>query len=266
MELLLTVLGTNLLIVMTLMTALWMLSIPLRDVSFIDSFWALGMVIVAGTTYAMVGDGAARQQLLLLLTAIWGIRLGLHLFLRWRREGADRRYVALLAKAPGNPHLFSLRKVFLLQGPLLWLVALPVQLGQIETTPASLGIVAMLGAALAVTGILFETVGDWQLARFKADSASEGQVMDKGLWRYTRHPNYFGDACVWWGLYLIAAETATGRWAIVSPIFLTFILVKWSGAALLERRLKRSRPGYVDYIERTSSFFPWPPKAPKSES
>ncbi len=260
MEFLLIVLGTNLLMVMTLMVALWMISIPLRDVSFIDSFWALGMVLVAATTYALVDGVAERQQLLVLLTAVWGLRLGLHLFLRWRREGADRRYVALLKKAPGNPHLYSLRMVFLTQGPLLWLVTLPVQLGQMDSAPGTLGLLALAGAALAVIGIVFETVGDWQLARFKADPANAGTVMDRGLWRYTRHPNYFGDACVWWGLYLIAAETATGRWAIVSPIFLTFILIKWSGAALLERRLKRSRPGYTDYIERTSSFFPWPPK------
>lgn len=260
MEFLLTVLATNLLMVMTLMIALWMISIPLRDVSFIDSFWALGMVLVAAATYAMVDGVAGRQQLLVLLTTVWGLRLGLHLFLRWRREGADRRYVALLAKAPGNPHLYSLRMVFLTQGPLLWLVTLPVQLGQVDNAPTTLGLLAMAGAALAVIGIVFETVGDWQLARFKADPANAGEVMDRGLWRYTRHPNYFGDACVWWGLYLIAAETATGRWAIVSPVFLTFILIKWSGAALLERRLKRSRPGYTDYIERTSSFFPWPPR------
>lgn len=260
MDTLITVLGTNLLIVMTLMVALWLASISLRDVSFIDSFWALGMVIVACTTYAMADGVAERQQLLVLLTAVWGLRLGLHLFLRWRREGADPRYVALLAKAPGNPHLLSLRKVFLTQGPLLWLVTLPVQLGQLDSEPTALGTLAMLGAALAVIGILFESVGDWQLARFKADPDNAGAVMDRGLWRYTRHPNYFGDACVWWGLYLVAAETASGRWAVISPIFLTFILIKWSGAALLERRLKRSRPGYTDYIERTSGFFPWPPK------
>src|SRR6056297_1193679 len=139
MEFLLTVLGFNLLMVMTLMVGLWMISIPLRDVSFIDSFWALGMVLVAVTTYAMVDGAVERQQLLVLLTTVWGLRLGLHLFLRWRREGADRRYVALLAKAPGNPHLYSLRMVFLTQGPLLWLVTLPVQLGQFDSVPASLG-------------------------------------------------------------------------------------------------------------------------------
>ncbi|MFT6771268.1 DUF1295 domain-containing protein [Congregibacter sp.] len=260
MDTLITVLGTNLLLVMTLMIGLWLISIPLRDVSYIDSFWALGMVIVAGTTYIMVEGVAQRQQLLLLLTSIWGLRLGLHLLLRWRREGPDRRYMALLAKAPGNPHFYSLRKVFLTQGPLLWLVTLPVQLGQIDSVPAVLGPLAVVGTGLAVTGIAFETIGDWQLTHFKANPANTGMVMDRGLWRYTRHPNYFGDACVWWGLYFIAAETVSGRWAFISPVFLTFILIRWSGAALLERRLKRSRPGYAEYIARTSGFIPWPPK------
>ncbi|GAB4148632.1 MAG: DUF1295 domain-containing protein [Sphingomonadales bacterium] len=254
------ILGLNFLIVVGCMIALWLISIPVGDVSYIDSFWAYGMVVVAAVTYHMAGGADMRQQILLLLTALWGFRLGTYLFLRWRREGPDGRYVALLSKAPGNRHLYSLRKVFLLQAPLLWLVALPVQLGQIDSQPASLGILGYAGILLALTGLFFETVGDWQLSRFKADPANKGKVLDTGLWRYTRHPNYFGDACVWWGLYLIAAETATGRWAIVSPLFLTYILVKWSGVPLLERRLKRSRPGYQDYLERTSAFIPWPPK------
>jgi steroid 5-alpha reductase family enzyme len=265
MESVYALLGTNLLLVMTLMTGLWLISIALKDVSFIDSFWAYGMVIVAATSYGLADGVPQRQQLLLVLTAIWGLRLGTYLFLRWRREGADRRYVALLSKAPGNPHVFSLTKVFLLQGVLLWLVTLPVQLGQLAQSPAVLGPLAYAGAALALVGIAFESIGDWQLARFKADPANAGRVMDRGLWRYTRHPNYFGDACVWWGLYLIAAETALGRWTIISPLFLTFILIKWSGAALLERRLKRSRPGYEDYVARTSGFIPWPPKKSGSD-
>lgn len=262
MEIYITLLGTNFLLVMTLMVALWLISIQLGDVSFVDSFWALGMVLLALASYGLADGAPSRKTLLLALTALWGVRLGLYLLLRWRREGADRRYVALLAKAPGNPHFFSLRKVFLTQGPLLWLVTLPVQLGQIDRVPVALGWLAAAGSALALLGIFFESVGDWQLARFKADPNNAGRVMDRGLWRYTRHPNYFGDACVWWGLYLIAAETTSGRWAIISPIFLTFILVKWSGAALLERRLKRSRPDYEDYIRRTSGFLPWFPKKP----
>lgn len=254
-----TILIANFAILMCCMIVLWLISIPLRDVSFIDSFWAAGFIVVAGATYLMTGGGTDRRELLLVITAVWGTRLATYLFLRWRREGPDGRYVALLKKAPGNVHLTSLTKVFLLQGPMLWIVSLPVQLGQIQAEPLELGLLAWCGAALAVIGILFEAIGDHQMAAFKADPANEGQVMNRGLWRYTRHPNYFGDTCVFWGLYLIAAETSIGIWSFFGPVLLTWTLLKWSGAALLERRLQRSRPGYVEYIEKTSSFFPWPP-------
>ena len=247
-------------LIMTCMIALWLVSIPVGDVSFVDSFWAIGFLVLGLSTYAMVGSGADRQHMILLITTIWSLRLGLHLFLRWRREGPDGRYVALLSKALGNKHLHSLKSVFLTQGPMLWIVALPIQLGQVEPEQSALGLLAYLGIAIALVGILFETIGDWQLTAFRADPANAEKVMDRGLWRYTRHPNYFGDACVFWGLFLIAAETSLGRWSIVGPILLTWTLVKWSGAALLERRLKRSRPGYDDYLRRTSGFIPWAPK------
>jgi steroid 5-alpha reductase family enzyme len=257
------ILVANFAILMACMITLWLISIPLGDVSFVDSFWAAGFIVVAASTYAMTGGETGRRQLLLVITAIWGARLAAYLFLRWRREGADGRYVALLKKAPGNVHLFSLRKVFLLQGPMLWIVSLPVQLGQIQAEPATLGLLAWVGAALAAVGIFFESLGDHQMAAFKSDPENEGKVMDRGLWRYTRHPNYFGDSCVWWGLYLIAAETSVGAWSFFGPLLLTWTLVKWSGVPLLERRLQRSRPGYADYLERTSSFFPWPPATNK---
>jgi steroid 5-alpha reductase family enzyme len=259
------VLLTNFAVLMGAMILLWLISIPLKDVSFIDSFWALGFVITALVTFAITPDGDPQRRLLLLgVTAVWGLRLGGYIFWRWRKEGPDKRYVALLSKAPGNVHLFSLTKVFLLQGVLLWLVSLPVQLGQIPAVPAGLGPLAWIGAGLAVIGIFFESVGDYQMARFKADPANAGKVMDRGLWRYTRHPNYFGDACVWWGLFLVAAETGPGRFSVVGPAMLTFLLVQWSGAALLERRMKRSRPDYEDYIRRTSSFIPMPPRRSKT--
>lgn len=257
------ILITNFVLLMACMMVLWLISIPLRDVSFIDSFWAAGFVIVAAASYLMTGGGTDRRQLLLLITAIWGTRLATYLFLRWRREGPDGRYVALLKKAPGNVHLTSLKKVFLTQGPMLWVVSLPVQLGQIEAEPLGLGVLAWCGAILAAIGIFFETVGDHQLAAFRSDQANAGKVMDRGLWRYTRHPNYFGDTCVWWGLYLIAAETSLGVWSIFGPVLITWTLIRWSGVALLERRLKRSRPEYLQYLERTSSFFPWPPARKK---
>ena len=252
------ILTANFVILIACMVLLWLISIPLRDVSFVDSFWAAGFIVVAGSTYAMTG-GSERSQWLFLITAVWGARLAMYLILRWRREGPDGRYVALLKKAPGNVHLFSLRKVFLMQAPLLWVVSLPVQLGQIESEPLRLGVLAWVGVVLAAVGIFFEAVGDHQMMAFKSEPGNAGKVMDRGLWRYTRHPNYFGDCCVWWGLYLIAAETSLGAWSIFGPLLLTWLLVRWSGVPLLERRLQRSRPGYADYLKRTSSFIPWPP-------
>ena len=258
------VLGTNFAVLMGTMLVLWLISMPLKDVSFIDSFWALGFVLVAWVTFAITATGDPDRKMLMLgLTTVWGLRLGGYIFWRWRKEGPDKRYVALLSKAPGNVHVFTLTKVFLLQGVLLWVVSLPVQLGQMPAAPVGVGILAWIGAGLAVIGIFFETVGDYQMARFKSDPANAGKVMDRGLWRYTRHPNYFGDACVWWGLFLIAAEARIGWISVVGPILLTFLLVQWSGAALLERRMKRSRPDYEDYIRRTSSFIPMPPRRAK---
>jgi steroid 5-alpha reductase family enzyme len=153
----------------------------------------------------------------------------------------------------------SLLLVFATQAPLLFIVCLPVQLGQIDAGPV-VGNVGLIGAALALFGIIFESLADYQLVRFKADEANSGKVMDRGLWRYTRHPNHFGDACAWWGIYLVAAETPTGRWAIVGPMLLTWTLMKWSGAPTIEGSMRRKKPDYEDYIRRTASFFPWPPR------
>jgi len=259
-------LAGNFALIMGCMIVLWLISIPVKDVSFIDSFWAIGFVVIATATFFRTDGSEARSLLILAITSVWGLRLGGYLIWRWRKEGADKRYVAMLAKAPGNVHVHTLKIVFLLQGVLLFVVSLPVQLGQLPAEPAGLGPLAYAGAALAALGFFFESVGDWQMANFKADPTNAGKVMDKGLWRYTRHPNYFGDACVWWGLYLIAAETALGLAAFVGPALLTWLLLKWSGAALLERKLKRSRPEYEDYIRRTSGFIPMPPKKVAADS
>jgi steroid 5-alpha reductase family enzyme len=261
----------NFVLIMGCMLVLWLISIALKDVSFVDSFWPLGFVVIAASTYGMTGGGTERRQLLLVLTAIWGARLGSYLFFRWRREGPDGRYVALLQRSAGNVHIQSLVKVFLLQGIMLWLVSLPVQLGQVQLDGVAAqasdpGLLAWLGVVLALIGILFESLGDHQMAAFKADPSNHGKVMDRGLWRYTRHPNYFGDACVWWGLYLVAAETSPGVWSFIGPALLTWTLIRWSGAALLERRLLQNRPGYEDYIKRTSSFIPWLPARNKHSS
>ena len=149
--------------------------------------------------------------------------------------------------------------VFATQAPLLFVVCLPAQLGQVDAAPP-LGALAVAGACLSLFGTLFETVGDLQLVRFKRNPENQGQVMDRGLWRYTRHPNYFGDACAWWGIWLVAAETSTGLWSVVGPMLLTRTLAKWSGAPTIEGKMTRTKPGYADYVARTSGFVPWFPK------
>jgi steroid 5-alpha reductase family enzyme len=259
-----SLLAQNFIVIMAIMVLLWLVSIRLGDVSFIDSFWAFGFVIIAGLTFVTTDGSIGRAGLLLVITTVWGLRLSGYLFWRWWREGADGRYVAMQRRFEGNVHLAFLRNVFLLQGLLLWTVSLPIQLGALQAEPARLGLLAEIGSLIALVGIVVEAIADSQLARFKGDARNAGQVLDTGLWRYTRHPNYFGDLCVWWGLFLIAAETSAGRFSILGPVVMTWILLKWSGAVLLERRLKRSRPGYEDYIERTSWLIPRPPRKTSS--
>jgi len=243
---------------------LWLVGLALRDVTFIDAWWALGMTLLALASFLASGGASPHKIALLILCALWGLRLGLHLLRRWRLQGQDQRYVALLDHAQSvrgwSFAKASLLFVFATQAPLQFIVCLPVQLGQAAPTAAPLGSLAWTGVGLSLVGVAFEAIGDAQLARFKADPKSHGRVLDTGLWRYTRHPNYFGDACLWWGLFLIAAETRYGVFALPGPLLLTWTLIKWSGAPLVEDRLRETRPGYVDYIRRTSSFIPWPPK------
>ncbi|MFO1240062.1 MAG: DUF1295 domain-containing protein [Sphingomonadaceae bacterium] len=260
------ILAINVGILVVVILGLWAISVKIRDVSFIDSFWPLGMVMLAATTFLQSEDGASERKLLLLaLTSIWGLRLSIHLFTRWRAEGEDPRYKRILGSAIDKKGWSfakaSLLLVFAMQAPLLFIVCLPAQLGQLAAEPASTGWLAFAGKCLALIGIGFETIGDWQLRRFRADPANKGKVLDTGLWRYTRHPNYFGDTCVWWGLWLIAAETTIGLWSIAGPLLLTWLLTRLSGVPMLEHSLKKRRPGYEDYIRRTSSFIPWPPKS-----
>ncbi len=260
----------SLALIMALMILLWGVAQLLRDVSFIDAVWAYGMVLLAWVAALVAWHGAGGSlppvaMALLALTSLWGLRLGTHLLIRWRRSGPDPRYAKTLGRAMERRGwsfgLASLLIVFLMQGPLLWFVSLPAQVGILAAQPAApIGGIGWVGIALALTGIAFESIGDLQLARFRRDPASAGQVMNKGLWRYTRHPNYFGDACCWWGIWLLAATTGAGAWTIASPLFLTFTLMRWSGAPILEGRLLRSRPGYADYVARTSGFIPWPPR------
>lgn len=259
----LALIAANLAIALMLFTGLWVIAQMTRDPSFVDAFWAFGITAMALASFALADGWETRQLVITALVAAWGLRLGMHLFLRWRREGADPRYEALLASAREKRSwpfwkttaLF----VFLPQALLLWVTALPAQLGQ-ASTQAGFGPLAYAGITIAVAGIVLETVADAQLSAFKRDPANAGQVMDKGLWAWSRHPNYFGEAVTWWGIWLIGAETLPGVFAIAGPIFLTFTLTRWSGAPLLEAGLKQRRNGYDAYVARTSSFIPRPPK------
>jgi steroid 5-alpha reductase family enzyme len=254
----------NAALVIVIMVVLWAYAQKIKDVSFIDGFWALGMVFVAIASWLVATGDPMRKAVITGLTSLWGLRLGIHLLRRWRLTGVDPRYRAILGRLTEKKGWSfaraSAQQVFAMQAVLLMIVCLPAQLGQVDAEPAGLGLIGWIGAGIAAIGIGFETIGDAQLARHRNDPAMKGKVLDTGLWRYTRHPNYFGDACTWWGIWIIAAETATGRWAIIGPILLTWLLTRLSGVPMLEHGLKKSRPGYADYIARTSSFFPLPPK------
>ena len=238
----------------------WVVSLRLHDVSIIDPVWGPAFVVVA-VIAALDGDGdASRRWLLLALTLVWGLRLGVHLSRRKLRErDEDRRYAAMREAHPSNFALWSLGWIFLLQGGLVVIISLPLQVAAGRHSGLNAAIVP--GLLLYALGVGFEAVGDEQLRRFKADPANNGQVMDRGLWRYTRHPNYFGDFCVWWGLWLVALQAGATWWTVVAPIVMSVLLVRVSGKGLLEQDIGRRRPGYASYIERTSGFLPLPPRS-----
>jgi steroid 5-alpha reductase family enzyme len=194
------------------------------------------------------------------MTTIWGLRLAGYLAWRNLGHGEDYRYRAMRKRWGSRFTLISLVTVFAFQGLMMWIVSLPVQLGQADATPEQIGVLAWIGVAVWVVGLGFETIGDAQLARFKADPTNAGKVMDRGLWRYTRHPNYFGDACVWWGIALVAAETGSGAWGLIGAALMTLLLRRVSGVTLLEKSLVKRREGYTEYVARTSPFIPRPPK------
>ncbi|MEV7414813.1 DUF1295 domain-containing protein [Streptomyces sp. NPDC089919] len=228
----------------------------------VDTAWGLAFAAVAVLAWCLsAGHGdPARRALVAGATLVWGLRLAVHIARRGRGQGEDPRYARMLARAPGSPAWYALRKVYLLQGALVWLVSLPVQAAVL--LPEPLEATAVLGLLLWAAGLFFEAVGDHQLARFKADPAHRGRIMDRGLWAWTRHPNYFGDFLVWWGLYLTACATwQTAAATLVSPLVMSALLIKGSGKRLLEAHLA-DRPGYADYQARTSGFLPRPPRPP----
>jgi len=244
-----------------LMALIMALSSRLRDWSLIDMFWGPGFVVVALSSYLVsIGHGDdARRLIALLVTAVWGLRLGAYIFLRNRGHGQDPRYTAMLRHATGSVPVFVIKKVYWPQGFAMWLVSLPIQFAMFVL--AAPNAITWVGVALAAVGIAFESIGDAQLRRFKQNPANEGRIMDRGLWRYTRHPNYFGDVCVMFGLWLICLGHWLGLLLVFAPLYMTHLLLNVSGKKLLERRMTRKRgAAYEAYVARTSSFFPWPPK------
>lgn len=249
---------------------LWAVAVQIDDVSFIDSLWGAGMALVALLAWLRLYEPGPLADLLAAMTVVWGVRLGAHLFFRWRREGEDRRYRKMLdpARRKGRFASAALLKVFLPQTALLLLVSSPAHYGILEAGAMQpISGLALTGAALWLVGIVCETVADAQLRRFRADPANAGKVLDRGLWRWSRHPNYFGDACVWWGIWLAAASA--GWWValatVAGPVFLTYTLRRWSGVPMLEKAMLEGRPDYADYVRRTSAFVPRPPRARRAD-
>ncbi len=259
-----SILGTNLLVSIALMFCVWLLSLPKKDVSIVDGFWGLGFVLIAWITFFTAEGYAGRRLLLSLLTTVWGLRLAAHIFWRNRGKGEDPRYAAMRQTHGEKFKWVSLFTVFGLQAVLLWVVSLVVQVGQLSRMPSHFTWLEVLGTGIWAVGFFFEAVGDWQLARFKADPANEHKIMDRGLWACTRHPNYFGESLIWWGMFLIALSTHHGIWGLISPLVITFLLLKVSGVTLTEKTILDVRPEYSDYIERTSAFVPWFPKRKKA--
>jgi len=231
----------------------WLLSLYKGNVAIVDSLWSL-MFIVAGLTYAYLLPAAGpRAELALFLVSIWGLRLAIHITWRNWGHGEDRRYQEIRARNEPNFAFKSLYLVFLLQAVLAWIISLPL-LGAVASN-SELNALDYFGALVWLVGFIFEAGGDWQLSRFKANPSNKDKVMDQGFWRLTRHPNYFGDFCVWWGLYLIALA-AGAWWSVAGPILMSVLLMRVSGVTLLEKDIGERRPKYADYVRRTNAFFP----------
>jgi steroid 5-alpha reductase family enzyme len=235
----------------------WGVSLYRRDVAIVDRLWSLMFVLAAITYLHGAGKPGSRGVLILGLVTVWALRLSI--YITWRSWGheEDRRYQAIRARNQPHFGLKSVYLIFILQAVLAWIISLPLLGALMSARP--LGILDVAGAALWLLGFSFEAGADWQLARFKSDPGNQGQVMDRGFWRYTRHPNYFGDFCIWWGFYLMAVS-AGAWWSIIAPLLMSVLLMRVSGVTLLEKDIGERRPKYADYIRRTHAFFPGMPK------
>jgi steroid 5-alpha reductase family enzyme len=242
---------------------LWLISLAVKDSSIVDFSWSFTCVAVCWIAYAVSDKGMTpRVMLVLAAVTIWGVRLGLYIARRnWGAE--DRRYASLRkrAKEQGRNYAFySLRVVFMFQGTVAWINALPLMAAIAGPGPAQPGVLTWIGTVVWLIGFVTESMADAQMARFRATRTRPDELMDRGLWRYSRHPNYFGEMLVQWGYFLFACDVgAPALITIVGPLLLTYLIVGPMGANLLERRLGKKKPAYADYVRRTSAFVPWPP-------
>lgn len=250
----------NLVAVMAFMLMVWLLSLAKRDAGIADIFWGLGFILVAWISF-FLGEGQGTKSFLVAtLTTLWGVRLSMHLFARNWGKAEDRRYQRMRDAHGERFWIVSLFTVFLLQGIILWTVSLVIQAIQHGGEPTQITWLDALGLFLWTTGFLFETAADRQLARFKSNPHNQGKVMSHGLWAYSRHPNYFGEALIWWGFYLMALSQWNNAWVVVSPLLMTILLLKVSGVTLLENTMEERHPQYAEYKRRTNAFVPWFPK------
>jgi steroid 5-alpha reductase family enzyme len=264
MENLIFIFSINLTAVILMMMIGWLLSLVLKNVTVVDSLWGLGFIIIVWLTFFLTDGFFGRKLLIALLVTFWGLRLSS--YLTWRNWGKaeDPRYGSWREKSGRHFWIVSLFKVFLLQSVFLWAISLSLQYGVASKTPATITWLDLCGVSLWTVGFIFEAVGDWQLAAFKSNPANKGKVMDRGLWAYTRHPNYFGECLIWWGIFFIALSAPTSWWTILSPLTITAVLLKMTGIPLTEKTMISHRPGYNEYIQRTNAFIPWFPKAKKN--
>jgi steroid 5-alpha reductase family enzyme len=242
--------------------ALWWWSVQRRDASIVDVYWGPGFAVIAAVAFATGAGTDPRRFLVTTLVAMWGFRLGAYLLWRKRESpGEDFRYAAMRRVHGDEFWIMSLFKVFLFQAAIMWVVSWPVQWAVTTPSEEDLGMLDFLGFVVWAVGLAFEAMGDLQLVEFKSNPANAGKVLDTGLWRFTRHPNYFGDCCVWWGFWLFACATGNGWWTFIGPGVMTALLLRVSGVPLLEKTLRKTKPGYEAYVARTSAFFPMPPRA-----
>ena len=250
----------NLACIILIMTILWLISIFIKNVSIVDIFWGIGFVLSASVYFVFTEDTGPRKVLLLSMVALWGFRLSIYLALRNIGKGEDFRYREFRRQYGEHRYWWiSYFQTFLLQGVLMWLISAPLLGAQYESIQQPFTFLDYAAIITWIIGITFEAGGDWQLARFKSNPANKGKVLNTGFWRYTRHPNYFGDAAVWWGFAFLSIS-AGSYLPVLGSLFMTALIIKVSGVALLEKSLKSDKPEYVAYVKKTSAFIPWFPK------